>query len=176
MPDRQPTDSRGEGNEPRPGGLNYRAGCGALGVLMALFSACGAVAFVSDLITGAKPEEFSAAVALSFLFTCTTVGGALVARHYLRKPPAQPDVRLENRILRLAYAHRARLTVPQVAMHCEVSIERSREALERMVMQGAAKPEVDDDGTITYFFDDLLPSPEQAPRGEVGPGAGPEDA
>lgn len=172
----QPEDSAGEGSEPRPGGLNYRAGCGALGVVMALFSACGVVAFVADLFTGAKPEEVSALIALSFFFTCTAAGGLLIARHYLRKLPARPDVRLENRILRLAYAHRARLTVPQVAMHCEVSIERSREALERMVLQGAAKPEVEDDGTITYFFDDLLPAPGQAARGEVGPAAGPEDA
>ncbi len=39
-----------------------------------------------------------------------------------------------------------------------MSIEESREALERMVTQGVAVPEVDDDGTITYVFD-FLPSP-----------------
>lgn len=176
MTNRQPEAPGADESGPRAGGLNYRAGCGALGVVMALFSACGVIAFVTDLFVGPKPEEISPILALSFLFTGTAVGGVLIARHYLRKPPARPDVRLENRILRLAYAHRARLTVPQVAMHCEVSIEESREALERMVLQGAARPEVDDDGTITYLFDDLLPSPEQAPRGEVGPAAGPEDA
>jgi hypothetical protein len=157
-----------------PEGFSYRTGCGALGVLMALFSACGVVAFVTDLFANPKPEEMSAILALSFFFTGTAIGGALIARHYFRKPPARPNVQLENRVLRLAFEHGARITVPQVALHCEVSIEESRAALERMVLQGAATPEVDDDGTITYFFDDLLPTP--APRGQVGPAAGPEDA
>jgi hypothetical protein len=31
-----------------------------------------------------------------------------------------------------------------------------------MVLQGVAVPEVDDDGTITYVFDDLLPPPGAA--------------
>jgi hypothetical protein len=150
-------------------GLNYRVGCGALGVLMALFSGCGVIAFATDLFTNRKPEEFSALLALSFFFAGTAVAGILIARHYFRRPPARPNVRLENRILQLAYAHQARLSVPQVALHCQVSIEESRAALERMVTQGVAVPQVDDDGTISYFFDDLLPPPKP---GQAGPSGG----
>jgi hypothetical protein len=140
-------------------GFNYRTGCGALGVVMALFSVCGVVTFVTDLITKRKPEEFAAGLGISFFFAGTVVVGLLIARHYFRRPPARPNVQLENRLLQVAYAHRARLSVPQVALHCQVSIEESREVLERMVSQGVAVPQVDDDGTITYVFDDLFPPP-----------------
>ena len=143
--------------------FNYRMGCGALGVVMTLFSGCGVVAFVTDLVTKRRPEEFGAGLGLSVFFAGTAVVGLLIARHYFRKPPKGPNVQLENRLLQVAYAHRARLTVPQVALHCQVSIEESRELLERMVSQGVAVPQVDDDGTITYVFDDLLPPPGGAP-------------
>ena len=138
-------------------------GCGALGVVMALFSGCGFVAFFTDLITGRRPDQFAAGLSLSFFCAGTAVVGLLIARHYFRKPPARPNVQLENRLLQVGYAHRGRLTVPQVALHCQVSIEESRELLERMVAQGVAVPEVDDDGTITYVFDDLLPPPGATP-------------
>lgn len=148
-------------------GLSYRTGCGALGVLMALFSGCGVIAFATDLVANRKPEDLPALLSLSFFFAGTAVAGILLARHYLRRPPPRPNVQLENRILQLAYAHRARLSVPQVALHCQVSIEESRAALERMVMQGAAVPQVDDDGTISYYFDDLLPPPGAPPPGQI---------
>lgn len=156
-------------------GQNYRVGCGALGVIMALVSGCGVIAFATDLVANRKPEDVSVLLALSFFFAGTAVAGILLARHYLRKPPARPNVQLENRVLQLAYANQARLTVAQVALHCQVSIEESREALERMVTQGVATPQVDDDGTITYLFDDLLPAPGAAAhgRGQVGPAPGP---
>src|SRR3712207_9081251 len=64
-------------------------------------------------------------------FAGTAVAGVLVARHFFRKVPPKPNVRLENRLLQVAYMHRARLTVPQVALHCQVSIEESRALLER---------------------------------------------
>jgi len=164
----------GSQQKSRLDGLSYRTGCGALGVLMALFSGCGVIAFATDLAANRKPEDFSALLSLSFFFAGTAVAGILIARHYLRKPPARPNVQLENRILQLAYAHRARLSVPQVALHCQVSIEESRAALERMVSLGVALPQVDDDGTISYFFDDLTPPPGAPPRGQVpgGPSGG----
>lgn len=169
----QTTPPPGEQKRSRLEGQNYRVGCGALGVLMALFSGCGVVAFVTDLITKRAPEEFAAGLGLSFFFAGTAVAGILLARHYFRKPPAPPDVDLENRLLQVAYAHQARLTVPQVALHCRVSIEESRAVLERMVSLGVAVPQVDDDGTITYFFDDLLPPPGQTAPGQGQISGGP---
>jgi hypothetical protein len=157
--------------------LNYRAGCGALGVVMAVFGACSVVAFVSDLLTNPQRDQLAAGISLSFFFACAAAGGLFIARHYFRKPPARPNVQLENRLLQVAYAHRARLTVPQVALHCQVSIEESRELLERMVTQGVAVPQVDDDGTITYVFDDLLPPPGTIPSAQEpgGPAAKPQE-
>ena len=76
----------------------------------------------------------------------------------MRGAPARPNVELENRILQLAGAKGCRLTVGMVALNCRVSIEESREALERLALQGAANVEVEDDGGIVYDFSDLLPS------------------
>jgi hypothetical protein len=56
-----------------------------------------------------------------------------------------------------------------VALHCRVSIGESREALERMVLQGAASPLVEDDGGIIYDFSDLLPSGKSSPPGGERP-------
>jgi hypothetical protein len=144
-------------------GFNYRTGCGVLGIITALFGGCGFVAFFTDLVTGRRPDQLAAGLSLSFFCAGAAVAGLLIARHYFRKPPARPNVQLENRLLQVAYAHRGRLSVPQVALHCQVSIEESREVLERMVSQGVAVPQVDDDGTITYVFDDLVPPPVAIP-------------
>src|SRR5918992_3364560 len=91
--------------------------------------------------------------------------GIFVAWKFLRSAPAPPNADLENRILQLAEAKGCRLTVGMVALHCRVSIGESREALERMVLQGAATPVVEDDGGIVYDFSDLLPSGKSATRG-----------
>ena len=141
----------------------FRYGCGVLGVIMALFSLFFVIAAFFDLFV--KRDETPAGVLVGMLvvFGGFTVGGVLIAWKMFRSRPTPPNTDLENRILQLAEARGCRLTVPMVALHCRVGIEESRAALERMVSQGAATPEVEDDGGIVYDFSDLMPSAQRRP-------------
>jgi hypothetical protein len=141
-----------------------RIGCGILSVLLTLFSLFFVVAAISDLIIKHDPKEFGVLVGMTVLFGGLAATGVFVAWKFLRSAPAPPNFDLENRILQLADAKGCRLTVGMVALHCRVSIEESRAALERMALQGAASVQVEDDGGIVYDFSDLLPSGESSPR------------
>jgi hypothetical protein len=144
-----------------------RYGCGILGIGLALFSLFFVVAAVSDLVVKRDPKETGVLVGMIVLFGGLAAAGVFTAWKFMRSTPAPPDVDLENRILQLAEAKGCRLTVGMVALHCRLSIAESREALERMALQGAATPVVEDDGGIAYDFSDLLPSGKgDPPRGE----------
>ena len=145
-----------------PGVLRY--GCGILsigGVLVCLFFV---VAAISDLVLNREPDKVGVLIGMVVLFGGLAAAGVFTAWKFMRGAPAQPNFDLENRILQLAEAKGCRLTVGMVALHCRASIEESREALERMALQGAASVQVEDDGGIVYDFSDLLPSPELKPR------------
>ncbi len=138
----------------------FRYGCGILGIGLALISLFFVVAAVVDLVVKRDPKEASVLVGMVVLFGGLAAAGVFTAWKFMRSAPAPPNFELENRILQLAEAKGCRLTVGMVALHCRVSIEESREALERMALQGAATPQVEDDGGIVYDFSDLLPSGE----------------
>jgi hypothetical protein len=145
----------------------FRYGCGILGIGVALVSLFFVVAAFGDLVVKRDPKETGVLVGIVVLFGGLAAAGVFTAWKFMRSAPAQPNVELENRILQLAEAKGCRLTVGMVALHCRVSIGESREALERMVLQGAATPQVEDDGGIVYDFSDLLPSGKSSPpKGE----------
>ena len=141
----------------------FRYGCGILGIGLALISLFFVVAAFGDLVVKRDPKETGVLVGMIVLFGGLAAAGVFTAWKFMRSAPAQPNVELENRILQLAEAKGCRLTVGMVALHCRVSIGESREALERMVLQGAATPQVEDDGGIVYDFSDLLPSGKGGP-------------
>jgi hypothetical protein len=147
----------------------FRYGCGILGIGLALISLFFVVAAFGDLVVKRDPKETGVLVGMIVLFGGLAAAGVFTAWKFMRSPPAQPNVDLENRILQLAEAKGCRLTVGMVALHCRVSIGESREALERMVLQGAATPQVEDDGGIVYDFSDLLPSGKSGPPGGERP-------
>jgi hypothetical protein len=140
-----------------------RYGCGILGIGLALVSLFFVVAAVSDLVVKRDPKETGVLVGMIVLFGGLAAAGVFTAWKFMRSTPAPPNVDVENRILQLAEANGCRLTVGMVALHCRLSIAESRDALERMALQGAATPLVEDDGGIVYDFSDLLPSGKSAP-------------
>ena len=135
-----------------------RIGCGILSIVGALFSLLFFVAAISDLVLKKEPDKVSVLIGMTVFFGGLAATGIFAAWKFLRSAPAPPNFDLENRILQLADAKGCRLTVGMVALHCRVSIEESRAALERMALQGAANVEVENDGGIIYDFSDLLPS------------------
>lgn len=147
----------------------FRFGCGILGIGVALFSLFFVVAAFSDLVINRDSKEVGVLVGMIVLFGGLAAAGVFVAWKFMRGAPAAPNVDIENRILQLAEAKGCRLTVGMVALHCRLSIEESREALERMVSLGAASPLVEDDGGIVYDFSDLLPSGKDAAQGGQRP-------
>ncbi|HYE16406.1 MAG TPA: hypothetical protein VD968_18350 [Pyrinomonadaceae bacterium] len=144
-----------------------RYGCGLPALGLALLSAFFVIAAVSDMVINRDPKETPVLIGMAFLFGAATALCLFVARHFLRKVPAPPNVDTENRILQLAYQRGGRLKVSFVALHCRLSIEESRTWLERMASQGVAVPEVDDDGNIAYAFPELLPE-RRAPEALTG--------
>ncbi len=147
----------------------FRFGCGILGIGLALFSLFFVVAAFSDLVINRDSKEVGVLVGMIVLFGGLAAAGVFVAWKFMRSAPAAPNVDIENRILQLAEAKGCRLTVGMVALHCRLSIEESRAALERMVALGAANPLVEDDGGIVYDFSDLLPSGKNANEGGQRP-------
>jgi len=150
-----------------PGVLRY--GCGILGIGLALLSLFFVVAAFFDLVINRDPKEVGVLTGMIVLFGGLAVAGVFAAWKFMRSAPAQPNFDLEHRILQLAGAKGCRLTVGMVALNCRVSIEESREALERMALQGAANVQVEDDGGIVYDFSDLLPSGDSRPAGGQSP-------
>jgi len=143
----------------------FRYGCGILGIGLALLSLFFVVAAFSDLVVNRDSKEVGVLVGMIVLFGGLAAAGVFTAWKFMRSAPAAPNVDVENRILQLAESKGCRLTVGMVALNCRMSIEESRAALERMVLQGAATPQVEDDGGIVYDFSDLLPSGKDDPPG-----------
>jgi hypothetical protein len=141
----------------------FRYGCGILGIGVALVSLFFVVAAFFDLVINRNAKEVGVLVGMIVLFGGLAAAGIFGAWKFMRSAPAAPNYDLENRILHLAAAKGCRLTVGLVALHCRVSIEESRTALERMALQGAANVQVEDDGGIVYDFSDLLPSGGDGP-------------
>ncbi|HEX7313036.1 MAG TPA: hypothetical protein VF297_03910 [Pyrinomonadaceae bacterium] len=150
-----------------PGALRY--GCGILSICGTLVSLFFVIAAISDLVSHREPDKTGVLVGLLVFFGGLAAVGVFAAWKFMRSAPAQPNFELENMILRLAEAKGCRLTVGMVALHCRVSIEESRAALERMALQGAANVQVEDDGGIVYDFSDLLPACDTGPRGGQRP-------
>ena len=150
-----------------PGPLRF--GCGIVGIGVALVGLFFVVAAFFDLIINRDPKEVGVLVGMIVLFGGLAAAGVFAAWKFMRRAPAAPNYDLENRILQLAAAKGCRLTVGLVALHCRVSIEESRAALERMALQGAANVEVENDGGIISDFSDLLPACDTTPSGGQRP-------
>ena len=141
----------------------FRYGCGIVGIGVALVSLFFVVAAFIDLVVNRNAKEAPVLVGMVVLFGGLAAAGVFAAWKFMRAAPAAPNVDIENMILQLAEAKGCRLTVGMVALHCRLGVQESRAALERMVLQGAATPLVEDDGGIIYDFSDLLPPAGSGP-------------
>jgi hypothetical protein len=77
-------------------------------------------------------------------------------------PPATGTEVAEKRVLALAAKLGGRTTVAEAAARCGLTIDESREVLERLVSQSVAELLVADDGTMVYAISGLLTAEAKA--------------
>jgi hypothetical protein len=76
-------------------------------------------------------------------------------------PPATPAER-ERRVLRLAEAEHGRVTIPEVASRCTMTIEESKRELDRLVLSQVAEIQVTASGVLVYVFPGFLSDEDKA--------------
>jgi hypothetical protein len=76
-------------------------------------------------------------------------------------PPASAGER-ERRVLRLAEQERGRVTIPEVAARCHMTIDESKTELDRLVLHQVAEIQVTASGVLVYVFPGFLSDKEKA--------------
>jgi hypothetical protein len=72
------------------------------------------------------------------------------------------DVDRERRILQFAEKENGRVTVAEVAAHCEMTVAQAKTDLDRMVVQQVAQILVTERGVLVYVFPGFLSDREKA--------------
>jgi hypothetical protein len=75
---------------------------------------------------------------------------------------AAPAGNPEHRVLRLAEREHGRVTVPEVAAHCDLTVAEAKAILDGFVVQEVAALHVTDAGVLVYVFDGFLSDSEKA--------------
>jgi hypothetical protein len=70
-------------------------------------------------------------------------------------PPATAAER-ERRVLRLAEAEHGRVTIPEVAARCTMTLDESKRELDRLVLHQVAEIQVTASGVLVYVFPGFL--------------------
>jgi hypothetical protein len=77
------------------------------------------------------------------------------------RPPADAAER-ERRVLKLVEREHGRVTIPEVASHCVMTIEESKRELDRLVLQQVAEIQVTASGVLVYVFPGFLSDEDKA--------------
>ena len=77
-------------------------------------------------------------------------------------PPPQTDAERERRVLRFAEREHGRVTIPEVATQCDMSLADSKATLDRLVLAKVAEIHVTDTGVLVYVFSGFLSDDEKA--------------
>ncbi len=137
---------------------------GGLGVCIVLISLMFLVMFVGELIWGSDTER-SVLLGLVVFFCGSAAAGFVLARSCFRNPAAVPvptEFEREQRILDRAKAAGGRVTIPEIAADCDLSLQDSKQLLDEFVLEGAAEMLVTDDGILVYRFAGFLSSEKKA--------------
>jgi hypothetical protein len=159
-------------------------GClGAVGIGVALFSAFFVVTAVVESATGGDGKTSQGVYAgLIVFFGMLLIGGAYLAwRMFTKKPataggaagvtaagpagqatPTRTEAELERLVLRFAEQEHGRVTIPEVAARCDLSISESKASLDRFVMLQVVVIQVTPSGVLVYVFPGLLSDDEKA--------------
>lgn len=155
-------------------------GClAAVGIALAIFSSFFVIAAVVESATGGDGKTSPAVYAgLIVLFGGLMVAGIFLAWQMLKKRPVttggqsgEPgvpwggpptDADREREVLRFAESEHGRVTIPEVATRCNLTIADSKATLDRLVMQEAATIQVTQSGVLVYVFPGFLSDDDKA--------------
>ncbi len=154
-------------------------GClGVLGIGIALISAVFVVTAVVESITGGDGKTSPGVYAgLIVFFGIPMVGGAALAWWMFRTrkstahgdgtgvpggPPPRTEADIERLVLRLAEEEHGRLTVPETAVRCDMTIGEAKATLDHLVMMQVATIQVTGSGVLVYVFPGLMSDEEKA--------------
>jgi hypothetical protein len=150
----------------------------AVGVGVALVSAFFVAAAVVESATGGDGKTSPGVYAgLIAFFGGTMVGGAYLVWYMLKKrpgsgsgdaassdpspaPPSEAD--RERAVLRFAEQEHGRVTVPEVATRCDMTIAEAKATLDRLVLLQAATIQVTTAGVQVYVFRGFLSDEDKA--------------
>ena len=65
-------------------------------------------------------------------------------------------------MLRLAEIEHGRVTIPEVAARCTMTVEESKEELDRLVLNEVAEIQVTETGVLVYVFPGFLSDKDKA--------------
>jgi hypothetical protein len=149
----------------------------AVGAIVALVSAFFVVAAVVESLSGGDGKTSAGVYAgLIVFFGGLMVGGAYLVWRMVTKQrvsqsgagtgdpaPAPPTgAERERKVLRFAEKEHGRVTIPEVAASCDMTIEESKRELDRLVTLQAAIIQVTSAGVLVYVFPGFLSDEDKA--------------
>jgi hypothetical protein len=163
---------------------------GALGIGIALFGALFFFYFSTELATGGDGKTRPGVlVGLIVFFGGMLATGLYLAWRMFRTRPASPpttgaarpgsstggsqggsappspprtDAERERRVLHLAQREHGRVTIPEVASRCDMTIAESKATLDGLVLNHVAEIQVTPGGVLVYVFAGFLSDSDKA--------------
>jgi hypothetical protein len=160
-----------------------------VGIGMALFAGMMAAYFVTQLTSGTSENTVGMNAGLLAFFLGAVVAGLYLAWRMMHpkspeaagatrpgvanprgrptataqptSPPATETER-ERAVLKLAERQRGRVTVPEVAARCDMTISEAKAELDRMVLLHVAHMQVTGSGGLVYVFSGFMSDQEKA--------------
>lgn len=167
-----------------------RALLAIVGIVMALFGGLLLAVVITEVATGSDPDTKPDIYAGLFVFFGgMTLAGMYLAWRMLRplaasagaarpgtfqagvsgdgvdQPGAAPptdDAERERRVLRLAEREDGRVTIPEAAARCNMTIEEAKATLDRLVLHDVAEIQVAESGVLVYVFRGFLSDKDKA--------------
>jgi len=149
-------------------------GClGAVGIGITLVSAFFVATAGVDLLTGTNTKTSPGVLTGLFVFFLGTAAvGIFLAWYMLRRrqpssatseaPGPTTDADRERSVLQYAETEHGRVTLAEVATHCEMTVPEAKHTLDHLVAQQVADLQVTDSGVLVYVFAGFLSDEDKA--------------
>src|SRR5688572_17852752 len=136
----------------------------AIGVMIALVSAFFVAAAVVESASGGDGKTSPGVYAgLIWRMVQKRQAAAGVAKQAADSTPAPPtEADRERQVLRFAEKEHGRVTIPEVAASCDMTIAEAKATLDRLVTLQAAGIQVTQSGVLVYVFPGFMSDEDKA--------------